>query len=545
MAITSARSSLLALALALIPAPVWAAGQLMLESTPQGASVMVNGQRIGETPLLYEGLGAGTHTVTLMRPGYLPQSFRVTIEHDLTTRHRLVLTPERRAASGELVVSSMPSGAEVYLNGRLIGRTPLQASVPVGSHRVVLRQKGYEPIARTVRIVADLTTTQRLSLEAIAPAPPPPLAVRPEPTPEPTPRPQPTPSPTPAPTLAPSPAAPLVVPNDPTPSPVLSPVPASPAHRLPRVRQAERPLVHPPSAPEKSSKRDANRSASPKPTPQPPTPVPAGVTPRNAAPAWRLPEWRMPDVALPSMTWPHVAVPDWPRPAWPAVDWETQKERLQHAAFSLVMLGFVATLGHAIWRQRPRPLDWQPDIPSSGFQPLSPSTDERASLAARTTELAIRRADLGDVEQALSDLREAFRLSATPETAYNLALGWERVGMPDWAEVAYHTALQLDPAHVDAGLNLANLFVAHGRPLEALRVYRELAEHCPDNGAIAYNRGNLLASLQQLDRAVAELKRAQRLLPGEPAPRANLAIARRRKRAAFWKRALPRGPRAR
>jgi Flp pilus assembly protein TadD len=470
----------------------------LLESNPPGAAVTMSGRRIGETPLIHEGLHAGSHTVTVTRPGYLPLTLRVTIQDDLTTRQRLTLTPERRTPTGELLVSSMPSGADVYLEGRWIGRTPLHTSVSAGQHRLSLRQEGYESVTRTVKVVSDLTSAQRISLVAIAPEPPPPLAARPVPTPEPAP--SPTPSPTPSPLSVAS-----------------TPVPAPPAVRAPRDRVVSTPHLRPEPEPAK-----------------PPATRPPITEPR----ARRASGGSSPSMSnLPAVQLPELQVPQ--------LDWTTLGERIRHAGFSLMMLGFVATLGHALWRQRPRSLPWQPDAPSSGFHPLPPWPGDTGYLAARATDSAIRRAERGDFAQALADLSEAFRLIPCAETAYNLALGWEFTDMSGWAEVAYRTALQFDAEHRDAGLNLANLLVAHEQALPALVLYRQLSERLPDDGAIAFNFGNLLASLGQLDHAQAQFKRARRLLPGDPGPRVNLGIVRRRKRALFWARALRRGPRAR
>ncbi len=493
MATSWERSSLLALGLILCPLPAWAAGQLLLESNLPGASVAVDGRRVGETPFYQEGLDAGTHTVSITRPGYQSLTLRVTIQHDLTTRHRLELTPERRAATGDLVVSSTPSGADVYLNGRWMGRTPLHASVSAGDHRLSLRQDGYESIARTVRVVADLTTAQRISLEAIAPEPPPPLAAQPLPSPEPP---------------------PSVMP---TPRPSASPESTPPAARPPRDRVVAKPQGRPERVPAKVPALEV-----PGKTPDDKWPsVSPSPSVRNA-PAVQLPELRV-----------------------AGLDWGTFGEQLRHAGFSLMMLGFVATLGRAVWRQRPRTLDWQPGKPSAGFHPLPPWPGVQGELAACATESAIRRIESGDLRQALADLREAFRLTPCAVSAYNLALGWELSGLRDWAVLAYHAALQLDPEHRDAALNLANVLVAHEQALSALVLYRHLSERLPEDGAIAFNHGNLLASLGLLEGAQAHLKRARRLLPGDPAPRVNLRIVRRRRRALFWARALRRGPRAR
>lgn len=532
MGICWARSSAFAVFSLLLAAPAWAAGQLVLDTTPPGAAVILNGQPIGETPFVHERLQAGTHQLTLSRPGYQSVTLRVTIQNDLTTRQRVTMTPERRPPSGELVVESMPAGADVYLNGRWLGKTPLHVPVAAGTHRLSLRHPGYEASARTVRVVSDLTTTQRLTLSAIAPTPPSAVAARPKPEPIPTaepppPPPSPTPEPTTEPTMTPTPEAMLEPSPRATPEP--TPTPTRDKSFPPGRVQA------PASQSHVASDRSNPGNASPHPR--------AAARPEVVAPL-RPPPRHMPRSTPPA---PHESPPeslvDSP-PALP-VDWAGHAERARHAGFSLMMLGFVATLGHALWRQRAKPLDWQPDSPSADFHLLPELADEVGRLAAQATRSAILRAELGNWTQALADLGEAFRLLPSAGTAYNLALGWELTGMPDWAEVAYRTAIHLDPDHRDAGLNLANLCVVQGKSLDAGVIFRALVKRHAEDGAIAYNHGNLLASLGQLGPALSELKRARRLMPSDPSPAINLRLLRRQKAAELWARALRRGPRAR
>lgn len=61
---------------------------------------------------------------------------------------------------GTLMVNSQPRGASIFLNDRLVGRTPLRiAALPAGSRAVRLRLDGYQPWSRGVNIVANQSTT--------------------------------------------------------------------------------------------------------------------------------------------------------------------------------------------------------------------------------------------------------------------------------------------------------------------------------------------------------------------------------------------------
>jgi hypothetical protein len=67
---------------------------------------------------------------------------------------------------GTLRVDSTPSGADVFLNGRLAGQTPLVVrAMPVGSRAVRVSREGYAVWSRGIRIVADQATAVSARLD--------------------------------------------------------------------------------------------------------------------------------------------------------------------------------------------------------------------------------------------------------------------------------------------------------------------------------------------------------------------------------------------
>lgn len=66
---------------------------------------------------------------------------------------------------GGLSLSSTPAGAQVVVNGKVVGQTPVMLKdLPVGSRGVVVRRDGYSPWSTTVRIVANQLTTVKANL---------------------------------------------------------------------------------------------------------------------------------------------------------------------------------------------------------------------------------------------------------------------------------------------------------------------------------------------------------------------------------------------
>jgi serine/threonine protein kinase len=161
-------------------------GRLLVRTTPAGASVSVDGREVGRTPATVRDLARGPHRVLVTRDGYAEQERRVVISPsrpaqsvNIALVRARVPAPARAAASaastpasvaggsaGALVVDSRPTGAKVYLDGKLMGDTPLSLqTVAVGEHAVRLEREGYRRWLSSVRVVASEQNRVTASLE--------------------------------------------------------------------------------------------------------------------------------------------------------------------------------------------------------------------------------------------------------------------------------------------------------------------------------------------------------------------------------------------
>ncbi|HEY8540822.1 MAG TPA: PEGA domain-containing protein [Pseudothermotoga sp.] len=83
-------------------------------------------------------------TVVFSKPGYLPKQIFIT---DASTTYHVNLIP---AAS--LMIDSQPKDAEVFINGNLCGRTPIEITLPPGEQNLILRKDGYCEIQDKINI---------------------------------------------------------------------------------------------------------------------------------------------------------------------------------------------------------------------------------------------------------------------------------------------------------------------------------------------------------------------------------------------------------
>jgi hypothetical protein len=161
-------------------------GRLLVRSTPSGARVFVDGEAAGETPLTLRELDLGTHGVRVVRDGYAPQERRVLLSaaepsSSLTfelTRLGAGAPPRATTAPasvgrtepgryvGALIVESRPPKARVFLDGQLVGSTPLTLTdVKAGEHAIRLELEGFTRWTASVRVVASDRNRVTASLE--------------------------------------------------------------------------------------------------------------------------------------------------------------------------------------------------------------------------------------------------------------------------------------------------------------------------------------------------------------------------------------------
>ncbi|MCZ7647563.1 MAG: PEGA domain-containing protein [Planctomycetota bacterium] len=126
-------------------------GAIRIESEPPGASLYVNGRLVGATPLTLSKLPHGRYGLRLEKDGRAPLATQL-LSDGRTRVERLELPALK---TGTLAVDIRPRGAEVLLNGELVGHSPLKlATVPVGQYELVIRKTNFETFATRVELLA-------------------------------------------------------------------------------------------------------------------------------------------------------------------------------------------------------------------------------------------------------------------------------------------------------------------------------------------------------------------------------------------------------
>lgn len=141
-------------------------GQLVVDSAPAGARVLINGEFYGHTPMRVR-LYPEEYRLRLEKEGYNPYRTRIRIPK--RKRVKIFATLEHRNLFGMLMVRSYPPKAKIYVDDQYYGETPERIKLKQGRHIIRLEKDRYKPYYESINIrssqktniIADLKPFQR------------------------------------------------------------------------------------------------------------------------------------------------------------------------------------------------------------------------------------------------------------------------------------------------------------------------------------------------------------------------------------------------
>ena len=141
--------------------PRWA--EVSIESDPPGARILAGDEQVGVTPATVE-LMEGAHEVTLAKDGFAAWDGTVVAEPNVAQQlPRIVLQP----ADARLMVNTIPRGANVTVNGRYRGQSPITLSLsPEVDYEIGLSKAGYGVTRRSLRLESNASESITVDLSA-------------------------------------------------------------------------------------------------------------------------------------------------------------------------------------------------------------------------------------------------------------------------------------------------------------------------------------------------------------------------------------------
>jgi formylglycine-generating enzyme required for sulfatase activity len=141
--------------------PRWA--EVTIESQPPGARILADDDEVGVTPATVELL-EGAHEVTLTKDGYAAWDGTVVAEPNIAQQLPLITL---QPADARLIVNTIPRGANVTVNGRYRGQSPITLSLtPDVDYEIGLSKAGYGVTKRNLRMESDASESITVDLSA-------------------------------------------------------------------------------------------------------------------------------------------------------------------------------------------------------------------------------------------------------------------------------------------------------------------------------------------------------------------------------------------
>lgn len=141
--------------------PRWA--EVEVRSQPPGASIFSGEDEVGTTPANIQLL-EGTHDLTVARDGYSAWDGKIVAEPNVAQTLPVI---QLQPADARLLVKTIPRGANVTVNGRYRGQSPITLSLsPDVDYKIGMSKAGYGVTSRNLRLQSAASDTITVDLSA-------------------------------------------------------------------------------------------------------------------------------------------------------------------------------------------------------------------------------------------------------------------------------------------------------------------------------------------------------------------------------------------
>lgn len=135
--------------------------RMSITTEPAQAEVSLDSVAKGESPLTIDSVTRGTHMLIIKKKGYFGKKVSVDVAGDSVVDVTVTLV-----APGCLVVTSEPSGAGVFLDGKDLGVTPWEnAKLKPGVHALSLHKDGFAAFEKQITVSEGKTDSISIVLQ--------------------------------------------------------------------------------------------------------------------------------------------------------------------------------------------------------------------------------------------------------------------------------------------------------------------------------------------------------------------------------------------
>jgi hypothetical protein len=120
--------------------------ELDIVADQKDADVWIDGALVGKAPLLHR-VKAGDHWIQVKLAKHVTWETKQVFEAGKTVKLRATLKP-----SGEVVVTSTPAGATVFVDKVRRGLTPITLELAQGAYTIIVERAGYQRFEKKVQV---------------------------------------------------------------------------------------------------------------------------------------------------------------------------------------------------------------------------------------------------------------------------------------------------------------------------------------------------------------------------------------------------------
>lgn len=139
------------------------AGSIVITASVDGASVEIDGKVVGQTPLASHTVSAGSHKVKVKKLGFMEHAETVKVGNGKSAQVIADLLP----VAGVLKITANVTGALVQVDGKSVGKAPLEVEIKLGKRTVVVSAPGYASFKTLVQAAPGNTYPFEVSLESV------------------------------------------------------------------------------------------------------------------------------------------------------------------------------------------------------------------------------------------------------------------------------------------------------------------------------------------------------------------------------------------
>lgn len=138
--------------------------RIEIQASVPGASVFVDGRKVGTTPVGTLFVAPGKHRVKVKKLGHLDHDEEVSVAANEVAQVVADLLP----FAGVLVVRCNAPGATVVIDGKAVGQAPLEREVDMGSHVIKVMATGFGEYSENIAAVPGETLTIDARLKKVS-----------------------------------------------------------------------------------------------------------------------------------------------------------------------------------------------------------------------------------------------------------------------------------------------------------------------------------------------------------------------------------------